>query len=173
MPSHTTRRVRHLAITVALAALPFSSHAQSATSIRDLDAYIQTIMKEWGVPGLAIAVVKDDSVVFIKGYGVLENGKPTRADEHTRFAIGSTTKAMTSAGLAMLVTGLAPEVLVVVGEITRAWNRVGPMVAEAVKARSFTQAGTRIVSTDPDAQPRLRGTIALVLQKHFGAPFIA
>jgi predicted NBD/HSP70 family sugar kinase len=77
------------------------------------------------------------------------------------------------AGLAMLVTGLAPEVLVVVGDITRAWNRVGPMVDEAVKSRSFTQAGTRIVSTDPDAQPRLRGTIALVLQKHFGAPFVA
>jgi CubicO group peptidase (beta-lactamase class C family) len=67
------------------------------------DKFVAQAARDWRVPALAIAVVKDDSVVFIKGYGVLENGKPTRADEHTRFAIGSTTKAMTSAGLAMLV----------------------------------------------------------------------
>jgi predicted NBD/HSP70 family sugar kinase len=77
------------------------------------------------------------------------------------------------AGIAMLVTGLAPDLLVVVGEVTRAWDIVGPIVADAVKHRSFTHAGTRILSTDPEAQPRLRGTIALVLQKHFGAPTIA
>ena len=77
------------------------------------------------------------------------------------------------AGIAMLVTGLAPDVLVVVGEVTRAWDKVGPVVAEAVKRRSFTHAATRILPTDPEAQPRLRGTIALVLQNHFGAPLIA
>ena len=54
-------------------------------------------------PALAIAVVKDDSVVFAKGYGVLQKGAPQPANEHTRFAIGSTTKAMTSASIAMLV----------------------------------------------------------------------
>lgn len=77
------------------------------------------------------------------------------------------------AGIAMLVTGLAPDVLIVVGEVTRAWERIGPIVAEEVKQRSFTQAATRIVPADPETQPRLRGTIALVLQKHFGAPFVA
>jgi predicted NBD/HSP70 family sugar kinase len=76
-------------------------------------------------------------------------------------------------GIAMLVTGLAPDVLVVVGEVTRAWERVGPVVDETVKQVSFTGATTRILPTNPEAQPRLRGTIALVLQKHFGAPFIA
>jgi predicted NBD/HSP70 family sugar kinase len=76
-------------------------------------------------------------------------------------------------GIAMLVTGLAPDILIVVGEVTRAWDRVGSVVAEAVKRRSFTHAVTRILPADPEAQPRLRGTIALVLQKHFGAPSIA
>ena len=76
-------------------------------------------------------------------------------------------------GLAMLVTGLAPDILVVVGEVTRAWDRVGPIVAETVRQHSFTHAATRILPTDPDAQPRLRGTMALVLQKHFGAPYLA
>ncbi|MGO9584818.1 MAG: ROK family protein [Limisphaerales bacterium] len=76
-------------------------------------------------------------------------------------------------GIAMLVTGLAPDVLVVVGEVTRVWDKVGPVVAEAVKRRSFTHATTRILPTNPEVQPRLRGTVALVLQKHFGAPLIA
>jgi predicted NBD/HSP70 family sugar kinase len=77
------------------------------------------------------------------------------------------------AGIAMLVTGLAPDVLVVIGEVTRAWDKVGPVVVGAVKRGSFAQAVTRILPTDPQAKPRLRGTIALVLQKHFGAPSIA
>lgn len=76
-------------------------------------------------------------------------------------------------GIAMLVTGLAPDVLVVVGEVTRAWDKVGPIVAETVKHRSLTHAATRILPTNPEMQPRLRGTVALVLQKHFGAPFVA
>jgi predicted NBD/HSP70 family sugar kinase len=77
------------------------------------------------------------------------------------------------AGIAMLVTGLAPDVLVVVGEVTRAWDRVGSIVAKAVMDRSFTHATTRILPANPETQPRLRGTVALVLQKHFGAPFVA
>ena len=76
-------------------------------------------------------------------------------------------------GIAMLVTGLAPDVLMVVGEVTRVWDKVGPIVAEAVKRRSFTHAATRIVPAGSEAQSRLRGTVALVLQKHFSAPSIA
>ena len=72
--------------------------------------------------------------------------------------------------IAMLVTSLAPDVLVVVGEVTRAWSRVGPIVAQTVKARSFAHASTRILATDPEAQPRLQGARALVLQQHFDAP---
>jgi predicted NBD/HSP70 family sugar kinase len=76
-------------------------------------------------------------------------------------------------GIAMIVTGLAPDVIVVVGEITRFWDRVGPVISGIVKNRSFTHAPTRILPTDPTTQPRLRGTIALVLQKYFGAPAVA
>jgi predicted NBD/HSP70 family sugar kinase len=76
-------------------------------------------------------------------------------------------------GIAMLVTGLAPEIIVVVGEVTRAWDRVGPIINDVVKQRSFTHTTTRIIASGPAPQPRLRGIIALVLQKHFGAPTIA
>ncbi len=76
-------------------------------------------------------------------------------------------------GIALLVTGLAPDVIVVIGEVTRAWHHVGSVITETVQRNSFTGAKTRIAPSDPSSQPRLRGTIALVLQKHFGAPSVA
>jgi predicted NBD/HSP70 family sugar kinase len=76
-------------------------------------------------------------------------------------------------GISQLVTGLAPDVIVVVGAVTRLWSQIGPVITETVKSHSFTHAATRIVATDPSGQPRLLGTIALVLQKHFGAPLVA
>jgi len=89
-----------------LAALPLATAGGQKSAAPDwasFDRYIAQAAHDWKVPALAIAVVKDDSLVFAKGYGVLEMGKNQPADAHTRFAIGSTTKAMTSASLAMLV----------------------------------------------------------------------
>jgi predicted NBD/HSP70 family sugar kinase len=76
-------------------------------------------------------------------------------------------------GLASLVTGLAPQVVVVVGEVTTAWNRVGPIVGRILRERSLPMIGTAIVPTDPATQPRLRGAVTLVVQQHFGAPAVA
>ena len=77
------------------------------------------------------------------------------------------------AGIAQLITGLAPDAVVVIGEVTRMWNRIGPIIEETVRHRARSGARTQIFPTDPSAQPRLRGTIALVLQKYFGAPMVA
>jgi predicted NBD/HSP70 family sugar kinase len=76
-------------------------------------------------------------------------------------------------GLATLVTGLAPEVIVVVGEITSAWERIGPIVCEVVARRALRQTATRIIPTDHETQPRLRGAVTLVVQQHFGVPNVA
>jgi predicted NBD/HSP70 family sugar kinase len=75
-------------------------------------------------------------------------------------------------GLAALVTGLAPQVLVIVGEVTAAWNRVGPIIIDVVSKRSLPGTSTAIVPTDAATQPRLRGAVTLVVQQHFGAPNI-
>lgn len=71
--------------------------------LKEIDAYAQTVMADWKGPGMAIAVVKDDKVVFQKGYGVRQLGKPEPVDENTDFAIASNTKAFTAAALATLV----------------------------------------------------------------------
>jgi predicted NBD/HSP70 family sugar kinase len=95
-----------------------------------------------------------------------------KGDTHAAQALAQMAQHLGN-GLAMLVTGLAPDVLVVVGEVTRAWSKVGPWVDAALKRRSSHHTHTRIVVTDPDSQPRLQGSIAMVLQKHFSAPVIA
>ena len=76
-------------------------------------------------------------------------------------------------GLAALVNGLAPEVIAIVGEVTGAWERIGPLVDARVKARALPHQATRIVATDRSTQPRLRGAVTLVVQQHFGAPNVA
>jgi CubicO group peptidase (beta-lactamase class C family) len=75
----------------------------SAQQLRDLDAHIEQARQQWEIPGLAVAIVQGDSVVFAKGYGVKELGQPDRVDENTLFAIGSSGKSMTAALVSMLV----------------------------------------------------------------------
>jgi CubicO group peptidase (beta-lactamase class C family) len=69
----------------------------------DLDAWVQRAMRTFEVPGLAVAIVKDDSVVVAKGYGVRKLGSPTPVDERTLFGIASNTKAFTATALGVLV----------------------------------------------------------------------
>ncbi|HVQ28038.1 MAG TPA: serine hydrolase [Vicinamibacteria bacterium] len=84
------------------AALP-AADLSLAAKVRDFDAYATKGVADWKVPGLAVAVVKDGQVAFVKAYGVRELGQAAPTTPRTLFAIGSTTKAMTAAGLAMLV----------------------------------------------------------------------
>ncbi|HET7457620.1 MAG TPA: serine hydrolase, partial [Gemmatimonadaceae bacterium] len=66
---------------VPLAATP--ARSQTTDPARALDAYAAAAVRDWRVPGLAIAVVKDGRVVFAKGYGVRELGKPAPVDTNT------------------------------------------------------------------------------------------
>lgn len=68
-----------------------------------IDVMVEGAMKSWQVPGVSVAIVKDDKVVFIKGYGVRELGKDAPVSPDTLFAIASCTKAFASTSVAMLV----------------------------------------------------------------------
>ena len=76
---------------------------QKAPDWSALEQYVNTSMKEWKVPGASVAIVKDGSVVYMKGFGVrdIRTNQPVTPD--TLFDIGSCTKAFTSAAVAMLV----------------------------------------------------------------------
>lgn len=93
------------AITLLAAAAPLG--AQGAGSARapyaSFDAYVQQALEAWKVPGAAIAVIRNDSIVYARGFGVREVGKPALVEARTIFAIGSSSKAFTAAAVAMLV----------------------------------------------------------------------
>jgi CubicO group peptidase (beta-lactamase class C family) len=97
--------VRLLVFAVALlvGSVALGPSARAANPLDGLDDYVVKAMADWEVPGLAIAVVKDDAVVLAKGYGVRKLGETAAVDAGTLFAIGSTSKAYTAAALAILV----------------------------------------------------------------------
>jgi len=65
--------------------------------------FIETSMKEMGVPGLALAVVHDQKIVLVEGFGFREVSQQIPVTPTTRFVLGSTTKAFTTLAMAMLV----------------------------------------------------------------------
>jgi CubicO group peptidase (beta-lactamase class C family) len=86
-------------LTLFSAAVAF---AQSAP-LQGFDDYVNRALKEWEAPGVAIAIVRDDKIIFAKGYGVRKFGEPMPVNERTMFAIGSSSKAFTAAAIALLV----------------------------------------------------------------------
>jgi CubicO group peptidase (beta-lactamase class C family) len=92
-----------LSILLVAASPPWSPAAAQEGPLSGLDGWIEAEMARWSIPGLAISVVKDDEVVYARGFGVLRLGEAATVDEHTLFGVASTTKAMTAAALAMLV----------------------------------------------------------------------
>ena len=89
---------------MAIAVAPMGL-SQSATPIspEQIDSTVASAMKAFQVPGVAVGIVKDGKLIFAKGYGAREVGKPGRIDADTLFQIGSNTKAFTAAALAILV----------------------------------------------------------------------
>jgi predicted NBD/HSP70 family sugar kinase len=71
-------------------------------------------------------------------------------------------------GMRMVVAGLAPERIIVVGDLTRAWHRFGPVIESEVQDQILPGGiSPSLIPAHEDGMARLRGTIALVLQKHF------
>ena len=68
-----------------------------------LDTLVADAMKAFEVPGAAVAIVKDDKVVYLKGFGVRKLGEKEPVTEDTVFAIASCSKAFTATAIAMLV----------------------------------------------------------------------
>jgi CubicO group peptidase (beta-lactamase class C family) len=92
--------LRAIVLTVWVLALGSLAQGQAAAPA-DLDTYAARVLKEFEVPGIAVAIVKD-GVATTRGYGVRKLGEPTPVDENTLFGIASNTKAFTAAALAIL-----------------------------------------------------------------------
>lgn len=88
-------------VTVFIASFVYADGIEQ--KLEGLDEYIVHGMEQWNIPGLAVAVVKDDETVYMKGFGVRKLGEPETVDGHTLFGIASLSKAFTGAAIGMLV----------------------------------------------------------------------
>lgn len=90
-----------------------------------------------------------------------------QGDSHASKALQAMAKHF-GQGLRTIVTGLAPECIVVIGDLTRLWSFFEPLIKTELETHVvLPHAIPRIIPGRDGAQARLRGTIALVLQKHF------
>ena len=72
-------------------------------------------------------------------------------------------------GMRMIVAGLDPEQILIIGDLTRSWHRFGPVIQAEVQAQGLSGGvAPKLIPVHEDGMARLRGTVALVLQKHFG-----
>ena len=66
--------------------------------LETIDAIMAHFMKTIGITGASLAIVRDEKLVYAKGFGKMnktENGEPV--GPHTMFRIGEVSKAITSA----------------------------------------------------------------------------
>jgi len=68
-----------------------------------VDSTVQHTMEQLSIPGLSLAVVQGDNVLFARGYGVRELGLKGAVNDRTLFALGSVSKAFTATALGLLV----------------------------------------------------------------------
>lgn len=77
--------------------------AQSDIDLKGFDEFVNKSLKDWEVPGVAVAIIKDGKVILNNGYGYASLSPKKKVNPETLFAIGSTTKAFTSFAIGQLV----------------------------------------------------------------------
>ena len=71
--------------------------------LKDLETYVNQLMEEWKAPGVAVGIVKDNKLIYKKGFGYTGIDKKQKVTPETIFAIGSNTKSFTGTVLGILV----------------------------------------------------------------------
>ncbi|MBX2966012.1 MAG: serine hydrolase [Cyclobacteriaceae bacterium] len=97
--------MKHILLLLLIPALvlpAFSQTKELDKKLKGLDAYIEQVRKDWKVQGVAVAIIQKDKVVFAKGYGYRDADKKLPVTPETLFAIGSSSKAFTAAGVCLL-----------------------------------------------------------------------
>jgi len=92
---------------VSWPAMANNSHSSSASAppanVDDIEAYFHGQMKELGMPGAALGIIKDDKVVHVATYGEADREEKRPVTATTPFKIGSTSKSFTALGVMQLV----------------------------------------------------------------------
>jgi CubicO group peptidase (beta-lactamase class C family) len=131
-------RISTLAVSLALTLVPHPAVAQRAPApLAGIDSYVAKAMADWEVPGMAVAVVKGDSVVYAKGYGTRTVGRNEPVDPATLFAIGSSSKAFTATLVGMLVDAGKVQWNDPVAQHLRGFQLADPYVSREMRVRDL------------------------------------
>ena len=98
------RRLAPLLIVCLLITTPIQAQNGVPASLNGFDGFVEKVMKDWHVPGLAVAIVKDGKVVYAKGFGHRDVKKGLKVTPDTLFAIGSNSKSFTATAMAILAS---------------------------------------------------------------------
>ncbi|OAB26469.1 hypothetical protein PMSD_25110 [Paenibacillus macquariensis subsp. defensor] len=80
----------------------FADAATEDNYIQELDRYIKEQYGRSNIPGLAVSIVKEGEVVYDHNFGYADVESQTAVTNHTKFELGSTTKAFTALGILLL-----------------------------------------------------------------------
>lgn len=101
-------KLRNIILAALLAPSLLPAYAQEGKELKakmpELESAIQTLFTESGVPGASVAIVWNDEVIYMKGFGVRQVGHPEKVDVDTIFQLASCSKPVTSTAVAALVS---------------------------------------------------------------------
>ena len=80
----------------------FSQESNRANQLEGLSSYVEKKMEEWKIPGMAIGVIQNDSVIFLEGFGFRDIDKKLPVTPQTLFGIASISKTFTAATIGIL-----------------------------------------------------------------------
>ena len=75
----------------------------SENVLSQIERYAEQVRHEYRVPGLAVAIEKDNEIILARGFGERKLGESQPVDENTLFGIASISKSFTALTLGMLV----------------------------------------------------------------------
>jgi CubicO group peptidase (beta-lactamase class C family) len=101
--NHTHLLLTFSILLVLPVSMAISRPKKTANRLEGFAGFAQKTLTEWGVPGMAVGIVKDGEVVYWEGFGYRDLEKMLPVTPKTLFAIGSSTKAFTATAAGILV----------------------------------------------------------------------
>jgi len=158
---------------------PLQHSAQAGSGAIDaaaIDKYITDRMRSARIPGVALAIVKDDQIVYLKGYGQADpSGRPVTPQ--TPFIIGSITKTFTALAIMQLVDAGKVELDAPVQRYIPWFRLADPKASAQITVRmlinqtsGLPQAPTFVTWTWPDSPDAIERHVRLMANVELSFP---
>jgi CubicO group peptidase (beta-lactamase class C family) len=94
--------VKLIIISVSFCYIGLAQSNNYTLKLNAYDEFVEALMKEWKIPGAAIAIVKDGNIVYSKGFGYRDLKNKIKVTTKTLFGVGSITKSFLAGSIGIL-----------------------------------------------------------------------